>query len=497
MSSGTTISPRVRIASIALGTVCLLLWVIVVVPMAELGRSDPAGNAMAQGFAGLGIILLWGLLSILAVIASMKGAIPAWARIGLILVPVSGAAAMMALDLLSRPGTPPYRWPMLVPALLPPCIVAYCLFALLARPGPRANAVSGLALGMIAVVSAAVLPLQAMRSATVAQAQNARAKLRAGLTNLPHDAPLAAHLPFLQAADQTIVDDARSRIRTLERRQAEAEALLERGDFPLRYLGSFDLDATSSLCDKARALLRKRVEALISAAPGTKPYAAVANEVSDALSAMHWLIGYGCDCTAESLTWENMAKAYRDPSYDVISLARLREPGWLGRKLREDPDSFSQLGPQSHLKAWLKFSDDPRQREQVVAGARALERRTTEAIEILTDIYQESSRFRLLRVLPAIDLTATPALCAAAARVIRTEIAGVYRPRPDDPPMRYSELLGRLGVGAPLTTLVWLGEHGCDVEPELHAAEAAVRAYADSPARAAMLATLARLRRGP
>jgi hypothetical protein len=53
-------------------------------------------------------------------------------------------------------------------------------------------------------------------------------------------------------------------------------------------------------------------------------------------------------------------------------------------------------------------------------------------------------------------------------------------------------------VGAPLTTLVWLGEHGCDVEPELHAAEAAVRAYADSPARAAMLATLARLlRRGP
>jgi hypothetical protein len=321
--------------------------------------------------------------------------------------------------------------------------------------------------------------------------------LRAGLAGLALDAPLAAHLPFLEAADQTIVSDAVLRIRKLERRQADAEAMLERGEFPLRYLSQLDLDATPALCDKARALLRKRVEPLIPAAPGAKPYTTVARDVEDALSAMRWLTGYGCDCEAESRAWETMAKGYRDTNYDVISLARLREGGELGRKLREDPDRLSQLGPQSHLKAWLKFSDDPPQREQVVAGVRTLARRTAEAVEILTDKYQESSRFRLLRILPEIDLEATPALCAAAARVVGADIAGVYRPKPGDEPRPYSELLDRLGGGTPLTTLTWLGEHGCDVAQELRAAEAAVSAYQDSPGRAAMLATLTRLQRNP
>jgi hypothetical protein len=58
-------------------------------------------------------------------------------------------------------------------------------------------------------------------------------------------------------------------------------------------------------------------------------------------------------------------------------------------------------------------------------------------------------------------------------------------------------LLGRLGKGEQLTALKWLASHGCDAEAELSEAEALVRAYQDSSDRAAMLATLAQLRRKP
>jgi hypothetical protein len=92
-----------------------------------------------------------------------------------------------------------------------------------------------------------------------------------------------------------------------------------------------------------------------------------------------------------------------------------------------------------------------------------------------------------------INLEATPALCAAATKEAGTAIRKVWRPQPGDEPRPYSELIDRLGGGRPLSVLVWLGEHGCDVAPELRGAEAAVRAYQDSPARAAMLETLARL----
>jgi hypothetical protein len=483
-----------RTAAIVLSVVCGLLWIVIAPSLGGLGRSDPAGNAMAQGFAGLGLILLWLLLSILALIAATKGAMPSWTRPALLLVPASGVAALGALELLARPGHPPGHWPMLIPLFVPPLIVTYCLWALLRPPmtGQRAAAL----LGAIAVLSAAIVPLTVVRRTTIAQEENTSASQRATVASLPADAPLWDFVPFLDARDQRIGNEARARIRALARRQADAEAMLARGDFPLGYLGAFALELTPSLCEKARALLRQRAAALVLPAPGSKPYGEIEGEVSAAFNALSWLIGYGCDAGAESLAWETMAKAYRDPRYTVSLLAGLREPGQLGRTLRQDPERFEQLNQESHLKAWIKFTDDPALRDKVIAGARTLPRRTAEAIEILTDKNQESGRFRLLRIWPGIDLEPTPALCAAATKEIGPSLKGVYRPGAGDTPLHYYDLLSRLGVGNPLATLVWLAEHGCDVGEQLRDAEAAVRAYQDSPGRAAMLATLARLQGG-
>ena len=61
----------------------------------------------------------------------------------------------------------------------------------------------------------------------------------------------------------------------------------------------------------------------------------------------------------------------------------------------------------------------------------------------------------------------------------------------------YDELLSRLGGGDPLTALVWLAGHGCAAEKELSDAESLVRAYRDSPDRAAMLASFAKVRSKP
>jgi hypothetical protein len=52
---------------------------------------------------------------------------------------------------------------------------------------------------------------------------------------------------------------------------------------------------------------------------------------------MDWLVGYDCSCDAESLAWETMAKAYRDPNFDVVRLAEIRGPRSLGRVLHEHP----------------------------------------------------------------------------------------------------------------------------------------------------------------
>ena len=270
--------------------------------------------------------------------------------------------------------------------------------------------------------------------------------------------------------------------------------MLDRGDFPLRYLAFFDLDPTPALCTKARALLGKQVEPLVLNNAKPQPYAAISDQVSGALAAMSWLVGYGCSCDAESKAWETMAKAYTDPLYDVHRLAELRDPKQLGRIARERPERFSMLNAQSHLRGWLRFVDEAGLQAQALAGARQAGSRTADAVEILRDKYDEESRWKLQRFLVRLDLEATQPLCMNALSELRAQFAKIYRPAPADEPRPYSELLQRLGTSEQLPNLIWLARHGCAAGAELDDAIALVNAYQDSADRAKMLATLAALR---
>jgi hypothetical protein len=475
--------------SIVLSVIAGLLWVLNLATLASLGNSDAAGNAIGEAYAAIQIIALWSLLTIITVIASVKGAAPRLAiAAALVIVPASGFVAIAAADLLARAYLSPHLWPIVIPAAVPPLAVIWCFLALRGRT----RMASALPVAMLAVCLL-IQPLSLMRKA-VNDAETARLeKYDADLARVPADAPMWEWTPFLDTADSTKRAKVLDSIRSLDQRQVQAETMLDRGDFPIAELGAFDLDPTPMLCDKARGLLRRQVAPLVLNAPNSRPYRDIAGQVADAVSGMSWLVGYGCSCDEELTAWESMAKGYSDFNFDVYRLAELRDPKELGRTLRERPERFSMLGPKSHLKGWLKFADDKSLHEQALAGARALDHRTKDALDIFVNKYDDESKWKLLRYLTALDLEATMPLCANALSELHSQFAKVYRPGPSDEPRPYSELLERLGNGEQLPDLIWLAANGCEAEPELNEAVALVNAYQDSPGKREMLATLMRL----
>jgi hypothetical protein len=430
---------------------------------------------------------------VMTVIAAVKGRAP-WPAIAaaLAIVPLSGFVAMSAADLLTRAHLPPFLWPIVIPAAIPPLVVLWCFLSL---QGGARIAMAALPAAML-VVCLLIQPLSLVRRAGDDRETARLQKYDADLARVAAGAPMWEWTPFLDTQDSTKRAHVLDNIRGLEQRQQQAEIMLDRGDFPVGYLGFFDLDPTLELCGKARALLQRQVDPLVLKPGDSKPYRTIAAEVADAVAGMSWLVGFGCACDEESKAWEAMANGYTDTSFDVHRLAELRDPKELGKILRERPERFSMLNAQSHLKGWLRFADDRKVQAEALAGARALTRRTADAVAILTDKYDEESRWTLMRHLAALDLETTMPLCANALSQLHGQFVKVYRPGPYDEPRPYPELLARLGNGEQLPGLIWLAGHGCDAKPELDEAIALVNAYGNALGRAAILAELTRLRDG-
>jgi hypothetical protein len=74
------------------------------------------------------------------------------------------------------------------------------------------------------------------------------------------------------------------------------------------------------------------------------------------------------------------------------------------------------LRSKAHLKAWLKFADDKALREQALAGARKLDHRTSDAVEMLNE--DEYTAQTLLEYLSVLDLDATSRFCEAAQNAL-------------------------------------------------------------------------------
>jgi hypothetical protein len=116
------------------------------------GGGDAAfGDAVASFLA---VVALWVVLAALLIAAAVVGQMPRWSAVAaFILVPFSGVAAFVAIDMCSRHIKPA----VIVPAILPLLIVAYAMWARWPKLHALipATAVSGVTWGLVFLVSLA------------------------------------------------------------------------------------------------------------------------------------------------------------------------------------------------------------------------------------------------------------------------------------------------------------------------------------------------------
>ena len=307
----------------------LALWVGTVATLSQANHSDQAGNALSQGFGAVFTVGLWVLLAVLLILAGSRGQMPGWSVVlAVVLVPASGVAAVVAGNVLAM--DPSVKWPLVVPALAAPLIAAFACWA--AFPAWQ-SAVSARAVGIpiwgaVLLLSVAPWPQRAQsmraRAAHNEQLQKAAEANRARWALLAPDARLAELAPFL-TVDNEFEGQALKRIQQDPRRQADAEQMLERGDFPLHYIGSMELEFTPQFCEKARGALQRRAAALVP--QGKQSFEAVSKDFDDAITAMQW-ISPKCDVREAATAFEKAANAYGDGpgrAWDLIALRQLRE----------------------------------------------------------------------------------------------------------------------------------------------------------------------------
>src|SRR5208283_3003767 len=132
MARSKSTSSGAAAVGVVLAFIALLVTIPVLAALSDLRGSDAAGNAMSQGFAALGLFALFALIAALALLAALAGDMPQVGKIGtLVLVILWFATSWGAFEMLSGPSTTVGQWPLAIPALGPPLIAAYCLWALI------------------------------------------------------------------------------------------------------------------------------------------------------------------------------------------------------------------------------------------------------------------------------------------------------------------------------------------------------------------------------
>jgi hypothetical protein len=123
---------------------------------APLGGGEAA---MSDAFASLFLTFgLWIALALMLVNAGLMGEMPRWSAIvAVFVIPLSGVAAFVAIDMCSRH----MQWAIIFPAALPLLIASYAMWARLPRlrallPAPATGAI---AWGLIVTLSIAPLIL--------------------------------------------------------------------------------------------------------------------------------------------------------------------------------------------------------------------------------------------------------------------------------------------------------------------------------------------------
>jgi hypothetical protein len=499
------LSNGVKLATALIAAPTSLLWCLLAAYSSSPTGGDAAGNAMAEGFAGLTLTAVWLGVGLLVLLAAWRGQMsPVGRSAGVLSIAVAGAFSVQAFELLFANDESSLLAPALVVDGAPLLGLLYALRALVpnARVFPETPTVAAICLAQAALCAIAASAL-ATHQTKVDRDMAIREQWQRKFDGYGADTPLAQWLELLGGYGvRDAGAQALDRIRDLPRRQTEAEAMLDEGTIAWDVLPQINVEVTPRFCEKTRGALARKAEAMARVEPASRPYENIARTIASAGGTIHWLATWSCAADVEARAFASAAKLYRpDPPERADSwtererrqIEQLGDPDEIRRILHNEPAVFALLTPESHLRAWLSFVNDENLREAALAGARKLRRRTGDMEEILAEPYANERSAWLLEQISQLDLSATPRLCARALPLVDREFGQAFRPTREDP-TPFEDLMRGAG-GTTVTALVWLASHGCDAGRELADAAAIVGAYQDSPRRTTMLANIDSLRR--
>jgi hypothetical protein len=296
----------------------------------DSGRSDAAGDALAEAFVVLFAIALSIVLAGLVLVAFKNGRMPIWAEAGaLALLPLSGYASVTAANLYIHYG----GWPFIVPALVPPVIAIYALWiripALVAvLPETLSSALAGCAIAALIAASAWAsyvdklaaparnearqVAYESMRLEQEKVAAEDRASDEAKFAALGPDSPLRDYLEYLNGSDP------RARLamegaRHARSRQADAVALLQERDrlVDLREYWQLNIEATPEVCRAYDAALRRSA---LKIDPSYSNRLGEAIDLEFQLPNLKWMVAQHCDLREVLTDLARRLRVVRDSS---------------------------------------------------------------------------------------------------------------------------------------------------------------------------------------
>jgi lipoprotein NlpI len=279
--------------------------------ISDLSSSDPMGRGLGLAFGAMFGAALWIILAVLLIIGGVKGEMPHWAGIvAIVLLPLSAVSATIAVDSVKSES----GWSLVVPALLPPVIAGYAIWARLPQLHRVLPAQATSSVTWLAVLLLTLAPMPRYASEGIARSERARQQQRedsarnaaeeqrrqeilARFQKLTADSPLWEWAAFI-GKDSELDAQAVAGARKLAHRQADAETALQRGmGFPLIEYWRLGLDATSGLCMAARDFLNEQAAAHPPPTPDTDADAAydvIRAHFSPYLEAVEWLTQKDC-----------------------------------------------------------------------------------------------------------------------------------------------------------------------------------------------------------